>query len=181
MKKTLLLLFAATILAIPIVSATTTFPLFCVQKIKYDPTYGGAPNGAWVGTLRIPGSPSGKYDIDQWADSDPVWIGPPAYFGKSEVLFPGSLEIFHETWDLKDDDGTILASGYDKGYFDIEKRIWVVFGEVTWVLPDGELEYLADLDLRVRGRVNFIKGVFSGSGLWKFWDGPPLPPPPPEP
>lgn len=173
MKKIVPLLFAATLLAIPIISAMAPLPLFCVQKIKYDPSYGGAPAGAWVGTLRIPGSPSGLYYIDQWADANPDWLGPPALFKNSEITFPGSIELFYETWDLKDDQDTILASGYDTGYFDIEKRIWVVFGEVTYVLPGGELEYLDGLDLRVRGKVTMVKGEFRGTGLWKFWDSTP--------
>ena len=34
--------------------------------------------------------------------------------------------------------GEVLATGYNEGYFDIEKGKWVVFGEVAWVLEGGE-------------------------------------------
>ena len=66
--------------------------------------------------------------------------------------------------------GEVLATGYDEGYFDIEKGKWVVFGEVIWVLEGGELEFLEGYALRQRGKVHFRNDMFHGKGIWKFYE-----------
>jgi len=66
--------------------------------------------------------------------------------------------------------GDVLATGYDEGYFDIETGRWVVFGEVVWVLEDGELEFLDGYVLRQRGKVTFRNNMFHGKAMWKFYE-----------
>jgi hypothetical protein len=179
MKKVIILLFASVLLA-PTVSAFKMIPIFCVQKITYDPSITsddrpGWTEGAWVGTVRIPTSPSGKYDLIQWADPLPEWYGPPAAISKKAeedgVIFPGSIEIFREEWELfHPDTGEMLAWGYDEGYFDIDTGRWVVYGEVEGVLEGGELDFLDGCWIRQKGKVIYRNGGFHGTALWKFFE-----------
>jgi hypothetical protein len=171
MKKVIILLIALVILA-PTVTAFRMFPLHCSQKIKYDPMYGGELPGAWVGTLRIPTSPSGTYDLVQWADPEPIWYGPLKALNKraeeAGIIFGGSIEIFHEEWELMHPEtGEILAKGYDRGYFDVEKGKWVVYGKVTEA--SGELDFLEDCWIKQSGVVTFRKDAFHGRARWKFF------------
>jgi hypothetical protein len=166
--KKITIALIAVILIIPIVSAQRVFPLHCTQKIKFIVGYEGHSPGAWVGTVQIPTSPSGTYDIIFWADPLPTFFGPPV---TEPFEFPGSIEVFREEWEIiHPTTEEVLARGYDEGYFDLDTAKWKVYGVVEEVLEDGELDFLLGMTLRATGKVRVRNDMFHGSGMIKFYE-----------
>ena len=161
LEKIALILMVTALISTPFVSADV---MVGEQDLHYILPYDGHAAGAWVGTITIPGSPSGTYTFIHWADLTPIFLGPPTEFG---ILFPGSMEFFHEEWEILDENDVTLASGFDKGFFNVATGKYSVYGKVE--MASGELAYLADAWLSGRGVLRVESDGFYAATVMKFW------------
>jgi len=148
----LFLVLATTILLMPVVSIKAPQnKISCSIRATYDDVA-----KEWQGYIVFPGEIT--YDITWFADPDPRFVG------HTGTFFPKHLEKFVETWEISD--GSVLASGYDKGTFSEDSWKFWMNGKVETATAD--LAYLAGAQVHIRGIAWIESGAFQLIGEMFF-------------
>ena len=153
-RMILFLVLATTIMLMPVVSIQAPQKkISCFVRATYD-----ISNLKWVGYIVFPGETPAVYDIT-WYSQTARFVGHPG------DVFPNHLEIFTETWEIKEGT-TLLAEGYDKGIFSEDSWEFTINGKCENGYDD--LAHLTSAQVHVRGIAWFEAGAFQLIGEMSF-------------